>query len=137
MRMVIVTALLHDDCNISRRTSSVPIRMLIAGSQPVLWVTLGMAFVWLTLRPSRRWIVRSFRQRNVDRRSMGVALWRAAGDVLAQGPYLILAMLLIGGVIGVLLAGLSGAPWGFAAAVFGASLAPAIFEPAEVTDERA
>jgi hypothetical protein len=74
--MVIVKALLHGDCNITRRTSSVPIRMLIAVSQPVLWVTLGMAFVWLTLRPSRRWIVRSFQQRNVDRQSMGVALWR-------------------------------------------------------------
>ena len=127
---MLARAFLDDDQKNNARAAPLAIRILIAVSQPVLWVTLVMAFVWLTMRPTRHWIVRSFQHRQAVNESTGVALWRAAGDVLTQGPYLILAMLLIGGGLGVLLGGLSDALWGLAAAVLGASLAPAIFEPA-------
>lgn len=134
--MVIVRALLDDDRKIRQHSAPIPVRALIAISQPVLWVILALAFLWLTLRPSRRWIVRSFQHRNVATRSIRVALWRAAGGILAQAPCLVLAMLLIGAAIGLLLGQVPGVIWGVAAAVLGGSLAPVIFELAGVSDER-
>ena len=60
--------------------------------------------------------------------------WRTAGGTLARGPYLVVAMLVIGGAIGFLVGGLHGVMWGLASAVLGASLAPAILEPSHVSD---
>lgn len=127
--MVLLKALLHDNHQIVARSSSIFMRLLVAASQPVLWFTLVLAFVWLSLRPSRRWVVQSFRRRKAAKERMGVALWRAAESVLVEGPYLVIAMLLIGAVIGLLVGDVRGVPWGLAAAVIGASLAPVVFEP--------
>lgn len=126
---MIADAFLNDDRRNIPLAASRAIRMLIAVSRPVLWVTLVFAFVWLSMRPTRRWIVRAFENRKVVGGSRAEALWRAAGEVLTRGPYLILAMLLIGALLGLLLGGYAGVMWGLIAAVLGASLAPVIFEP--------
>lgn len=57
---MIADAFLNDDRRNIPLAAPRAIRTLIAISQPVLWVTLVLAFVWLSMRPTRRWIVRAF-----------------------------------------------------------------------------
>lgn len=99
----------------------------IAGlSHPVMMVVLMLCCLWMQLWPSKRPMLLRLRSRVSADASLLLCVHVLAMVVLERWPVFVLAILSIGVVIGLIVAGLDGALWGAGAAVVGASLAPVL-----------
>ena len=101
-------------------------RFTAALSRPVMALVLALSCAWMGLLPHKRPQLRVVRARLSAPCPWFVAVWLFAGVLLERWPYLVLAMLGAGLLIGLMIAGTAAIGLALAAAVVGASLAPVI-----------